>query len=298
VINEFELLSENAEELGLRVELPPRRRLSTDVGNGQRLSAIAWGDGPARLVFLHGGGQNAHTFDSVLLALGQPALAVDLPGHGQSDWRADHDYSGQANASAVAAVIERHAATPITLVGMSLGGLTAISLTSRFPRLVRCLLLVDVSPESATRYADLTPAQRGSVALIAGPEEYASFDDMLEATVQASPTRSRASLRRGVLYNAMELASGRWTWRYDKQRKVDPAPSDTSAGWNELSSCNVPLTLVRGALSGFVQDDDVTEMLRRKPDLAVHVVDGAGHSVQSDRPLELVEILQSFMAQA
>jgi pimeloyl-ACP methyl ester carboxylesterase len=57
----------------------------------------------------------------------------------------------------------------------------------------------------------------------------------------------------------------------------------------------MPITLVRGGLSGFVQDDDVAEMLRRKPHVQVHVVEGAGHSVQSDRPLILVEILKMWL---
>jgi esterase len=292
-VDDFELLSENAEELGLSLDLPPRQRLSTVVDGGRSVSAIQWGDARAPLVFLHGGGQNAHTWDSVLLALGRPALAIDLPGHGHSDWREDHDYSGQANAAAVAAVIERRAATPVTLIGMSLGGLTAISVASQFPDLVSALLLVDVTPESAARYEALTPSQRGSVALISGPEAYESFDAMVEATVVASPTRSRASLRRGVLHNATKLPDGRWTWRYDRRRKAGRAIPDTSIGWAELSACDLPITFVRGGLSGFVQDDDVAEMLRRKPHVAVHVVQGAGHSVQSDQPLELVEIIRA-----
>jgi esterase len=293
VVDEFELLSENAEELGLSVDLPPRRRLSTVVDGGRSVSAIQWGDAPAPRVFLHGGGQNAHTWDSVLLALGKPVLAIDLPGHGHSDWREDHDYSGQANAAAVAAVIERRASAPVALVGMSLGGLTAISVASQFPELVSSLLLVDVTPESAARYEGLTASQRGSVALISGPQAYESFEAMVEATVLASPTRSRASLRRGVLHNATRLPDGRWTWRYDRRRKADRAIPNTSIGWAELSACDLPITLVRGGLSGFVQDDDVAEMHRRKPDLAVQVVQGAGHSVQSDRPLELVKIIQA-----
>lgn len=294
-VDEFDLLAENAEELGLTLELPPRHRLSTVVDGGRSVSAIQWGAAPAPLVFLHGGGQNAHTWDSVLLALGQAVLAIDLPGHGHSDWRDDHDYSGQANAPAVAAVIERRAATPVTLIGMSLGGLTAISVASQFPDLVSSLLLVDVTPESAARYEGLTPSQRGSVALIAGPEAYESFEAMVEATVLASPTRSRASLRRGVLHNATTLPDGRWTWRYDRRRKADGALPDTSIGWAELSACDLPITLVRGGLSGFVQDDDVAEMLRRKPGVRVHVVAGAGHSVQSDRPMELVELIQAAL---
>ena len=66
-------------------------------------SAIVWGDGDPEVVFLHGGGQNAHTWDSVVLALGRPALAIDLPGHGRSDRRDDRNYSPWHNAVAVAA---------------------------------------------------------------------------------------------------------------------------------------------------------------------------------------------------
>ena len=56
-------------------------------------------------MFLHGGGQNAHTWDTVIVGLGEPALAVDLPGHGHSGWRADGDYSPQNNAAALAPVL-------------------------------------------------------------------------------------------------------------------------------------------------------------------------------------------------
>ena len=37
-------------------------------------------------------GLNAHGFDPVVLALDAPALALDLPGHGRSDWREDANY--------------------------------------------------------------------------------------------------------------------------------------------------------------------------------------------------------------
>ena len=44
-----------------------------------------WGDGEPELVLLHGGAQNAHTWDTVALALDRPLVAIDLPGHGHSD---------------------------------------------------------------------------------------------------------------------------------------------------------------------------------------------------------------------
>ncbi len=62
------------------------------------LSALRWGTAEPELVFLHGGAQNAHTWDTVALALNRPLLAIDLPGHGHSDWRSDHSYFPVENA--------------------------------------------------------------------------------------------------------------------------------------------------------------------------------------------------------
>ena len=36
---------------------------------------------------------NAHTWDTVALALDRPLVAFDLPGHGHSSWRDDSTYS-------------------------------------------------------------------------------------------------------------------------------------------------------------------------------------------------------------
>jgi len=69
--------------------------------------------------------QNAHTWDTVILGLGAPALAVDLPGHGRSAWREDGDYGPKLNAETLRPVLREWAPNPRLVVGMSLGGLTA-----------------------------------------------------------------------------------------------------------------------------------------------------------------------------
>jgi pimeloyl-ACP methyl ester carboxylesterase len=61
--------------------------------------------------------------------------------------------------------------------------------------------------------------------------------------------------------------------------------------WDDFETVSVPVILVRGSASPVVDDDDVREALRRQPDIDVRVIDGAGHSVQGDRPVELAELL-------
>jgi pimeloyl-ACP methyl ester carboxylesterase len=290
--DEFGLFEENAGDAGLPWSGPPVvLRTAVTVDGGRKISALVWGDGPAEIVLLHGGGQNAHTWDTVALALGRPVVAIDLPGHGHSDWRDDHDYSPMANADDVAVAVRELAPSAGLLVGMSLGGVTAIRVAAQHPELVRRLAIVDVTPG-----ADEVKAEP-IIAFLSGPERFESFDEILERTVQFNPTRSVSSLRRGVLHNAKEEPDGSWTWRYDPVRgwKADGPITFTSL-WEDVGRIEVPLLLVQGALSGVVTDDDVAELRRRRPDAEVVVVEGAGHSVQGDRPVELAGILERSLS--
>jgi pimeloyl-ACP methyl ester carboxylesterase len=86
--------------------LPPVRREFVSVGKG-RLSGLSWGTDFPGLILLHGAGQNAHTWDSVAMALDRSLMAIDLPGHGHSDWRDDKDYRPAANAAGIVEWLDR-----------------------------------------------------------------------------------------------------------------------------------------------------------------------------------------------
>ncbi|SNQ50347.1 putative hydrolase [Frankia canadensis] len=293
--DEFALLRENADEAGIPWGGQPTvRRVSTDVGGGQKASALLWGDEPPKVVFLHGGAQNAHTWDTVILALGLPALAVDLPGHGHSDWRADRDYMAWRAAEAVDPVLRAWAPVADAVVGMSLGGLTTIRLTAIAPDLVRRGVIVDVTPSVGLRQPSMTRAERGTTALVEGPASFATFEEIVKLTAAAAPHRPLSNIRRGVLHNTRRRPDGRWEWRYDRLSGGD----GFATLWEDVSAAKVPLTLVRGGASIFTADEDAEEFVRRSPSAQVHVVPGAGHSVQSDSPLPLAAIIREALARS
>ena len=289
--DELSLFHENAEEFGIPWRGPPAvRREFVDAGDGRRVSALVWGDAEPELVLVHGGAQNAHTWDTVALALDRPLVAVDLPGHGHSEWRDDRRYWPADNANDVATVMRALAPSVDLVVGMSLGGLTSIALAARHPELVPRLMLVDVTPgvdrEKAAPIA----------AFVAGPERFESFDEILDRTVAFNPTRTESSLRRGILHNAREHDDGSWTWRYDRWRlgEGEDIP-DFRPLWDDVSKLAMPLMLVRGADSGVVGDEDVAELRRHQPGVVIETVEGSGHSVQGDRPLELARLIEGFL---
>ncbi|CAJ62637.1 MULTISPECIES: alpha/beta fold hydrolase [Frankia] len=296
--DEFGLLHENAEELGLPFAgRPDVSRGYVDLAADRRLSYIRWGTADPEVVFLHGGAQNAHTWDYVALALGRPAVAFDLPGHGRSSWRADRDYGPWRNVEALATALPAVAPNAAVVVGMSLGGLTVTHLAATRPDLCRRAVIVDVTPQVNDPSRTMTTAERGSVALVSGPPTYASFEEMADAAVALSPLRAAAGVRRGVRHNARRLPDGRWSWRYDLFGPPPPGTPDWldfTSLWDEVDTITVPTLLVRGGESRYVLDADVAEFRRRLPALRYALVDGAGHAVQSDRPLELVTLIRDF----
>lgn len=299
--DEFALIAENAGEMGVAWPGPhmPRRE-SVTLGSGQVLSVIRWGVRDPEVVFLHGGGQNAHTWDSVIVALGRPALAIDLPGHGHSDRRSDGNYGPWENAVAVAEVIERMAPTAAGVVGMSLGGATATRLAATRPDLVRRAVIVDVTPSVNDEGRVMTPEQRGTVALVSGPPTYESFEAVFEVTMAASPFRTEPGVRRGLRHNMVRLPDGRWRWRYDLGGNAEQTDAsrqwvDFTPMWDDVGTITVPTMLMVGGESVFVLPEDVDEFRRRLPSVRVESVPGAGHAIQSDQPAAMVRLLDDFI---
>jgi pimeloyl-ACP methyl ester carboxylesterase len=313
--DEFGLFHQNAEEYGLPFDHPPTvRRVFAEVALGRRLSALVWQDRDPELVLVHGGSQNAHTWDTVAMALDRPLVAIDLPGHGHSDGPGDRP-EGQldtyGNALDVAAAIRQLAPAAQAVVGMSLGGLTTIALSAEAPELVRKVVLVDVLPGIKTqRSQHITD-------FVTGPPSFASLDELLERTARFNPARSRSSLRRGILHNAEQQPDGTWVWRWARHRRPAPGPAASAPAapvpaasaaaspaaelrygrlWEALSSITVPLLLARGMRPDSVlDDDDERELLRRLPSAQVVHVEEAGHSLQGDTPLELAAIIERFV---
>lgn len=292
--DEFAYFAENAAEFGIPYAAPPVvERVTTTLGDGRTMSALRWGATAPRAVLIHGGAQNAHTWDTVALALNVPLLAPDLPGHGHSGRVAipAKTHRSEALAADVATVLAEHAPHAEVVVGMSLGGLTALALAAARPELVKRLVLVDITPG-----VDGAKAQ-AITDFVRGPATFDSFDALLARTIEHNPTRSESSLRRGILHNAVQRDDGTWVWRY--RRDDTPFDDDRELRspahlWDTLEALQMPLMLVRGTRAQSVIDDaDEAELRRRQPRARVEHVD-AGHSVQGDRPVELAALIADF----
>jgi pimeloyl-ACP methyl ester carboxylesterase len=288
--DEFGHFDENSSEWGLEPARVRVRRAFVAVEGLRMLSALVWGEEPARLVLLHGSAQNAHTFDTVALALDEPLVAIDLPHHGHSDASFFGPRAPLEHAEDVSRALRELATAPVVLVAMSYGGLVGIALTHEHPELVSHLVLIDITPGVDERRAhDIED-------FVNGPESFASFEEMLQRTIAYNPDRSQSSLRRGVLHNAIERPDGTWVWRHQQHAQARRSPQASTDLWQWLSEIAVPVTLVRAmGPSSVVSDEDAATFARLRPHDAVIEVEGASHAVQSSHPLELAEIIRQRM---
>ncbi len=262
-----------------------------------RLHYLDWGTrGKRPILFLHGGGLTAHTWDLVCLALrdGYHCLALDQRGHGDSEWSPEMDYSIEACRDDIGAFADLLRLDGFVLVGMSMGGVNAIAYAGRASERLAALVVVDVGPEVRSEGVQRIRA------FTAAPAEFESVDEAVERALAFNPRRDPRLLRRSLLHNLRRLPDGRWTWKYDRRHReridLDEMARRRRALWAEVPRIGCPTLVVRGARSDVFLDEDAEALARALPRGEWVRVEEAGHTVQGDNPKALVAEIRGFLA--
>ena len=234
--------------------------------------------------------------------MGLPALAIDLPGHGDSSWRDDAVYTGRALAPDIAAAITAWTDRPQVVVGQSLGGLTGAALAASHPDLVRELIVVDITPG-----IDPNGGAAELRKFFAGPTDWASREELVDRALAFGLGGTREAATKGVLLNSRVRPDGRVEWKHHFARLANALASDADAaaehdrqqdgvarvlaasGWDDLAGVIAPLTLVRGT-RGYLTDADRDTFAERVPQATIVELD-APHNVQEQRPTELAALV-------
>ncbi|MFF7245945.1 alpha/beta fold hydrolase [Embleya sp. NPDC008237] len=281
-------MTELAATLGVTIHDPTPPREIRFSRAGCRLHALDWGGTGPPVLLLHGGGLTAHTWDFVCLGLRGAArpVALDLRGHGDSDW--SDNYRIDAMAADVVAAADHLGLDRIRLVGMSLGGVVAAHVADARPDRVERLALVDVAPG-----VDFDSTRRVR-AFMAGLGPVSALESVVEAAMRVNPRADRA----GVAYRMSTLfrraPDGDWV------PKADPRPPDFPAILAAIERLAarltaVPVLLVRGERSRVLPQATAERLVERIPDGRLAVVPNAGHIVQEDNPAALISALRSFL---
>jgi pimeloyl-ACP methyl ester carboxylesterase len=276
---------------------------------GNRLVADVYGDGRQRpVLLLHGGGQTRHAWRRTAEHLGRAgatAYALDLRGHGDSEWVAGGHYAFTdfaADAAAVAATLAARSGQRPIAIGASLGGIASLlaegeaETAGRGP-VFAAIVLVDVTPR----------VNREGVAKIQGfmreraGEGFADIADAADAVAAYLPHRPRPRSHEGLRKNLRQHPDGRWRWHWDpallegeRSFAMDHRILE-NALIEAAKAITIPALLVRGGSSELVQEAHVREFLDLVPHAdyidvaeARHMVAGDSNDTFSDAVLDFV----------
>jgi len=262
--------------------------------NGLRLHYLDWGTaGQPPMLLLHGGMQTAHSWDIAALAMKRRyhVVAPDLRGHGDSDWSDAGDYGHATHAADVRAIMRHLGWERCVLIGLSLGGMTALRLAADGDTPLDALVIVDVGPELNPRgVGRITEFRRA-------PGELDSVDEFIERAVAYNPRRRAEQLRYSLTHNLRRLASGKYTWKYDRRigERGQTGPRRFDELWDALGQIRCPTLVVRGAQSDIFAEETGRRMVDLIPDARFVTVPDAGHTVPQDNPAGFLAVVEPFL---
>jgi pimeloyl-ACP methyl ester carboxylesterase len=263
---------------------------------GMRFHYLDWGTpGKPPALFLHGGGQTARTWDLCCLALRKRlrCIALDQRGHGDSEWSYAFDYAPDAHAEDFAALLDALRIPRVVVVGMSMGCLNGLTFAARWPERVSAFVAVDAGPwvqmEGGRRIAEF----------VRDADHGVDVEAFVAAAVRFNPRRDPRLLRQGLLHNLRALPDGTLTWKTDRRRAIDLGGIETrlTALRARLGAIRCPVLILRGGESDVFSDDDAARFAAALPDARWARVDGAGHTIQGDKPAELVREVSAFLGE-
>ena len=254
---------------------------------GLKIAADVWGSNNKKLVILlHGGGQTRHAWGETgkkLAEAGYHAVALDLRGHGDSEWHPDGDYTIKAYKEDLVSII-KEINKPASLIGASLGGMASLLLAGDEVNLNLCtaLIMVDIGI-----YPDPEGSDRIVSFMLSGERGFESLEDVAQSISNYLPHRQKPKDLHGLKKNLRLKEDGRYYWHWDP-RFIRRRPGSRDKGYFNLQlkaaeKVVVPTLLIRGALSDVVTMEDVEYFSSVIGHAKFVEIEKAAHMIAGDR---------------
>jgi esterase len=157
------------------------------------------------------------------------------------------------------------------------------------PRLVKKLIVVDISlrrSPPSTEHQNLINAMRAV--------DFSRATSRSDVERQLQPLVKSEKLRLFLLKNVYWRDRDRLDWRLNL-KAIDENLLTIFEGINETGSYRGPALFVKGALSPYVQEEDIPEIEKKFPGAVVKTISAAGHWVHADAPGEFLSIVLEFL---
>ncbi len=260
--------------------------------NGLRIHYLEWGTpGSQPLILLHGIARVAHTFDhhAPHFSRDYHVIAVDMRGHGDSEWDPRGAYLVEDYYRDVEALAEQLGLRDIVLWGNSTGGRVAQVFAGSHPERVAAVVVEDVGPERPPAISD-----RRAKRMAVEENGWASTDELLAKVRSDYPRTSEALTKAFVEQGSKLRADGRVVWKRDPAINNGFVPTEI---WRYVRAIKAPIVYILGGASTIVPAETQAELKRVLPQVQIVTLPGLGHYPGDESPAEFLAVVDRFLAQ-
>jgi pimeloyl-ACP methyl ester carboxylesterase len=273
-----------------------------------RLRYLDWG-GPSTqpLLLLHGGRDHSRSWDWTARALRTEwrVIALDLRGHGDSDWSPDGEYGVLPNVYDLAQLIHQLKLAPVTIVAHSFGGAIALRYAGVYPENVRKIVAIEGLGPSPKMLAERERTPIGqrmreyveNKRALAGrtPRRYVSLEDAYQRMKEENQYLSDAQARHLTQHGVSQNEDGTYSWKFDPYVRLFPpydmAQSDVETLWGAITC---PALLLYGENS-WASNPEKDGRVKHFRNARVVSFKNAGHWLHHDQFDAFLGELQTFL---
>jgi pimeloyl-ACP methyl ester carboxylesterase len=266
----------------------PAEEASVEV-EGARIRYRAWGGrGAWGAVLVHGTAAHARWWDHVApqLPAGMRVAALDLSGHGDSDWRESYSLDRWAEEVVAVAADAGIAGAPF-IIGHSLGGTVAMRAAARYGAALAGIVVIDAPLYEA-------PPGLREVALGFGGERTYPTREAVLARFRLVPEHPVLPYVRDHIagWSVAARDDGEWGWKFDRELFAKMAPQIPLVTGH--ADCRIAIMRAQHGIMTQAMADRIRERLGHASPM--FEIPAAGHHVLLDEPLCLVTALRAVLA--
>ena len=267
----------------------PRSRFSKTT---PRLHFLEWNSEASRTaILLHGNSANAWWWQWVAAEVPHDLrlLALDLRGHGDSEWVSPPAYKPHDYASDLASFIgeEVRGERPV-VIGHSMGGVVTLAFASRHADLVRGIIVIDTAVVSS-RGRDRFLHRLKALPTVIYPDL-----ETAKARYRLMPNEGEIHADRVLAIaekSLMPAEHGGYTLKFDRESFFG---GDGLNVMDTIRALTLPTLLVRAEKSRIMTQPSAEEAATSNPLVHLRVITGAHHHVILEKPAECARIIAEF----
>ncbi|MDY6949227.1 MAG: alpha/beta hydrolase [Pseudomonadota bacterium] len=247
-------------------------------------------------VLLHGLGDGHYVWYPLMQRLAPfwNVAAIDLRGHGDSEWSKDGCYTAHTYTDDVVRVIESlhdEDCKALSIVGHSLGGVVAVRVAQVLQR-VTALVIVDVAPEIGEE-----GRRKGEGDLRSGFRRYESVSEYQRFLESTRPLASSEMLMTISTQGLRASGDGGFELKADPNVLDEHQIMTEELTWAELEQVNCPVLLLRGRWSAVLKANVAMRMMSTLRRACMREVPCSGHAVMLDNPSYFCAVVEEFLCE-